>query len=600
MKLKHHQLLAAAKDAMKFHGIGRAVVALFVLLPFCGQAQWRTQTIQLQPGWNAVHLEVQPEPRACSSVFANLPVESVWLWTRKFSTIQFTLDPKNLLPEDPDWLVWLPPSNPRAFLSRLIEVEGNSSYLIKVASNAAPFTWQLKGQVILPHLNWYPHSLNLVGFPINSQNPPTFSDFFQFTPEVITSLGRGNQLFKIDTSGNGNRVVLPERETIQPGVAYWVACARTPKYMSAIHVTPQGAAVDFGSALIQRSLSLQNTHPSETLTLTIRLRPSESPPPNAGVPELAGPVPLSYLALNASNLWVWTDFPADGLSHTFLPGEQWTLSLGLQRGNLNGYQPQGTNGATYQGYLEVTDSASSLRIPVPVTANPSEVSTSGLGAQLPAQDANQGLWVGGVALNQVNAPAYTGTNLLSTPSPLSFRLIVHVDGTGQARLLEQVLLAWDNTLTNSVNTNGAYALYANEQSVPSTATDVKRISSAAFPYMAPVLMTGSFSNSLTSTLTVNFDDPTNPFLHRYHPLHDNKDANFQPYTNAVEVPIISRALTLTFGSLTNAAANPFLSDNQVGTYQETLSGLRAQPVLVQGGFYLKRISQINQLQGITQ
>jgi hypothetical protein len=68
----------------------------------------------------------------------------------------------------------------------------------------------------------------------------------------------------------------------------------------------------------------------------------------------------------------------------------------------------------------------------------------------------------------------------------------------------------------------------------------------------------------------------------------------------VEVPIISRSLTLTFGSVTNENANPFLSGNQVGIYQETLSGLRAQPVLVQGGFYLKRISQINQLQGITQ
>ena len=32
---------------------------------------------------------------------------------------------------------------------------------------------------------------------------------------------------------------------------------------------------------------------------------SESPPPGAGFPELAGPVPLSYLSKNASNQWVW-------------------------------------------------------------------------------------------------------------------------------------------------------------------------------------------------------------------------------------------------------------------------------------------------------
>ena len=51
-----------------------ALAALLV----CGkagqvQAQWRDQTITLQPGWNAVFLEVQPQPRASEAVFASLP-----------------------------------------------------------------------------------------------------------------------------------------------------------------------------------------------------------------------------------------------------------------------------------------------------------------------------------------------------------------------------------------------------------------------------------------------------------------------------------------------------------------------------------------------
>src|SRR5262249_45294233 len=46
MKPKHFQLLAAFAYATKFVGIGRALVALAVLMPFCGLAQWRTQTIQ--------------------------------------------------------------------------------------------------------------------------------------------------------------------------------------------------------------------------------------------------------------------------------------------------------------------------------------------------------------------------------------------------------------------------------------------------------------------------------------------------------------------------------------------------------------------------
>ena len=41
-------------------------------------------------------------------------------------------------------------------------------------------------------------------------------------------------------------------------------------------------------------------------------------------------------------------------------------------------------------------------------------------------------------------------------------------------------------------------------------------------------------------MNIGFSDPTNPFLHRYHPMHDNKDWDFVPYTNAVEVPNITR------------------------------------------------------------
>ena len=37
--------------------------------------QWATQQITLNPGWNAVYLEVQPEPDDCDAVFAAVPVE---------------------------------------------------------------------------------------------------------------------------------------------------------------------------------------------------------------------------------------------------------------------------------------------------------------------------------------------------------------------------------------------------------------------------------------------------------------------------------------------------------------------------------------------
>jgi len=42
----------------------------------------------MQPGWNAVHLDVQSEPAACGQVFAGQPFESVWKWDRRFTTLQ--------------------------------------------------------------------------------------------------------------------------------------------------------------------------------------------------------------------------------------------------------------------------------------------------------------------------------------------------------------------------------------------------------------------------------------------------------------------------------------------------------------------------------
>lgn len=570
------------------------VPLLLLVMPMPSLAQWLTQQIPLVPGWNAVYLEVQPEPRLCDEVFRDRPVQSVWKWDRRFSTIQFTVDPATLLPENPDWLMWLPPSDSRAFLNRLVELQGCQAYLIKVAANAAPFTLSVKGQVLIPRLDWYPHGLNLVGLPINPKHPPTFTEFFAYTPEVDTSLGYGNQLYRLDSTGRGLQIVQPARDRPQPGVAYWVGCARRPSYMAAIHVKPQGGTVDFGTVLSVNELSIRNPLPTRTLTACLQKRASEAAPLTGGYPEVAGPVPMSVLVQDASNAWVWVDFPTNGLTRALRPQEEWVLRLGVRRQEFTPYTPHNTNGFNYASVLEITDGAESLLIRVPVVAQP-----AGLLLGATAFDPNEGLWVGQATVDQVNAPAYTD-DLLPTPAPASFRLLVHVDGYGRARLLQQVLLAWDSTLTDAPHTNGAYALYANAAALPNNATDVKRLSSTAFPLMAPLPMIGSLSNNLGGSVVVRFDDPVNPFLHRYHPMHDNKDWSFRPYTNAVETRTIQRDITLVFSPATNAPANPLWGVDAVsGTYRETLSGLRAQTLRVQGEFTLQRISRIDTLLGIT-
>lgn len=501
----------------------------------------------------------------------------------------------------------MPLSDKKAFLRRLRSLQAHQSYLIKLADDASPVTLSIKGQVVLPSLEWYPHGLNLVGFPVDSVNPPTFTEFFKFTKQVNTSLGYANQLFRLDSQGHDLPIVQPSRDRVQPGVAYWIRTEKKPDYLSSLNVNVAGGVLDFGSVASSQDMTILNACPTTSMNVRIQLKNSESPPAGSGFPELAGSVPLSYLSRNTNGSWDWIEFPASGLTKTLAPGETWTLRLGVRRSALTAYHPQGTNGADYQGILEITDSAQSLLVPVPITATSPEIVAASkavnLGTALADFDERAGLWVGAATLNQINAPAYTGTNVISTPAPMSLRLIMHVDNTGQARLLQEVLLAWDLTLNEAPHTNGTYALYASEQALPSSATDVKRITSVGFPVMAPVPATdGEFgdTNSLSLEVNIGFGDPTNPFLHRYHPQHDNKDWDFVPYTNAVEVPNITRDITMDFTTVTNAAEDPIWGvDTVAGTYTETLTGLRAQPIIMTGPFALRRISRIDQLQGIT-
>jgi hypothetical protein len=95
-------------------------------------AQWTNQTVVLRPGWNAVFLELQPEPRECDVLFAGMPVESVWAWNRRFTPIQFIQDPSKLIPGQPDWLTYVPSSHPARATMNLFTLQGNRAYLIKL------------------------------------------------------------------------------------------------------------------------------------------------------------------------------------------------------------------------------------------------------------------------------------------------------------------------------------------------------------------------------------------------------------------------------------------------------------------------------------
>src|SRR5215472_14471432 len=97
-------------------------------------AQWATQTLSLRAGWTAVFLEVQPNPADCDTVFSGLPVESVWAWNSRFSTVQYISDPNSLLPGQPDWLTWVPAGSTNRVSANLFNLQGGRAYLIKATT----------------------------------------------------------------------------------------------------------------------------------------------------------------------------------------------------------------------------------------------------------------------------------------------------------------------------------------------------------------------------------------------------------------------------------------------------------------------------------
>ena len=577
-------------------GVLLPVFVLMALLCPCS-AQWMTQQVDLKPGWNAIYLDVQPAVGSLDEIFEGKPVESVWMWNKRFSTIDFDVDPNTLLPDDPHWLVWFPESNSESFLRRLFGMSASSAYLVNVDPDAAPFSIFLKGQPRLPFYEWYPHALNLVGLPVNPANPPTFSDFFQHAESIDTTKGFQNELYKLGANGEGTRIVLPARERIEPGTAYWIQCGVAPDSTAPMQVDASGLHMDFGSVLTEQDISIVNPSETDDLSVSIRQIASEDPPLEGGCRERAGDVPLSYFVYDPSGPhWDWEALAVgQSLNKTLAPGEEWLVRFGVRRGDFAEYTPMGTNGASYQSVLEINGFDHSVQYHIGVEAR--EAVLLRQGGENPStgtQHVNQGLWVGEANLYKVNCPAYSSTNMLPTDSICSFRLIVHVDSGGQAKLLQEVFMVW----APFSETSGVYRLYADRDALPSDAEEISRISSVNFPFMEPVVLAGGFSNTLAGTVTVDCNDPLNPFLHRYNPMHDNKDWDYETYTNAVETLSVNRAVTMDFtdGGSSNAVEHPLwgVSVNG-GVYRETLTGLRDQPIFVEGSFTLQRISILNTL-----
>ena len=242
--------------------------------------------------------------------------------------------------------------------------------------------------------------------------------------------------------------------------------------------------------------------------------------------------------------------------------------------------------------------------------------------RVPATDLVAGTNVVAVSIHQYAGELGEMSVGAPTPTPATFdmRLLVHVASNGQVRLLKEVIQMWKNGTyatapdgTNQVVSVPGRFVLITDDTLLSNFQGVgvrdgqgigRRMSSVGIDFDGTSLdMAGTFGvgSSVVVSNTLASDFRTNPFKHTYHPDHDNLNARYDG--SQKEAPDVSRRISLTLSSrypadtsLAEETAPPGWGMDRVGgLYEEVLTGLHKNPILVSGYFELQRVSAVGSL-----
>lgn len=562
---------------------GWMAVCLFLTGSSLALGQWQTQSLELKPGWNGVYMHVNSTHSGIAALANGTPVEEVWLWKPRLTTAQYVTNPDAPSDSKSRWASWK--SGLGDASSTLKQMPGNAAYLVKLGGNQN-YTWDIKGKPVPPVYQWTTSGLNFLGLPSVETNPKSLEDYFDQAGDLL----RVAEIFSY-TGGdlgptNPGQVYGLRTTTARRGQAFWIRSGtKFNRYFGPFEVSlqsPSGAS--FGENLAGYRVRLRNLT-SAALTVTLTGVDSETPP--GGEPVITGPAPVLVRgALDTSTLTY---------AHAALSGgpQAWVLEpfgevgsevevvLGLNRSAMTGGE-----GAFYAGLLRFTDSLGHSQVDIPVSGS---------------VGSNQGLWVGSASLTQVrHSLSADSTTFGDVASPYPLRLIMHRDQSANVKLMQCVYVG---TLPGNVS---GIATRENLLLAGSVANAV-RISSIHLPASEnnlPWTCTGDLTQGQTvqSTVLIDHNDhASNPFLHTYHPDHDNLVADFasgQPVGR--ESYTINRVIKLTFNTSGNDFNSLTRSSKRLsGIYEETLTliGLAANPAneksyAMKGVFAINRISDI--------
>lgn len=212
----------------------------------------------------------------------------------------------------------------------------------------------------------------------------------------------------------------------------------------------------------------------------------------------------------------------------------------------------------------------------------------------------QGLWIGQVTIDKVNE-VHAGAGAAveeptPTADPVGIRILLHVDTTGHARLLKDVVLMRTLPDPDDANAPRQVVLVTDPRLLGQFEGIVNRggklvgvrhgTAAYDFPGLELLLLGGVGPGvGCAGRIELPADFATNPFRHKYHPDHREGYA-------------ITREFTMQFDgdpgdSLSEAPG--YGVHRLAGTYRETLFGLHRIPLKIEGRLTVERISSVGLL-----
>ena len=538
-------------------------------------AQWQSTTYTLKGGWTAIYLHGDATYAPPATLFASeTEVTEVWRWNPNPTQVGFTTTPLIPSPGTPEWSVWKRDGSV-ASLSKML---GQTAYLVKcTGTSATSHAVTLVQRIQPPAASWVRSGANLLGFPsrLTSGNYPTFGAYFATFPAAIASNVKiytyvGGEL----GPGNPLQVFSPSTEKLDRNQAYWFSSELVSNFYAPVQLGLSDlSGLDYGRTGATMTVSLFNR---SSVASTVTIAPVDSAAAPTDQEAVTAAVPVTLRVFTASSA-TWTETPISAaFTQVVGPNETVELSFGIDRGDAR--MTGAATNAFFASLLRFTDSAGLYDISLPVTARKASMA---------------GLWVGDALVNGVESktPNPSGT---ATAQTYALRYLIHVNDAGAARILSQVYM-------------GALAAEPNDVGLCTTESGLnaedkasaRRLVAAHLP-LDRVLEEGSGSlvlgGRLSRTITIPFDDPTSPFVHQYHPDHDNKSGTMA-LVSGQESYDLQRAVTFDFAATApeGVSSTGYGASVMAGNYTEVITGLRKDSVTVTGTFALRRVSEIGTL-----